>query len=359
MNLLILTQKVSKNDDVLGFMCGWIFEFAKHFSHVTVICLEARDYDLPDNVSVFSLGKEKLPMGAKSGVRDRLKYLKNFYKLIWREKNNYDAVFVHMDHMYVVLGGLLWRAWGKKIAMWYAHGHVSKTLRLAEKLTHLVFTSTATGFRLPSRKLNIVGQGIDVLKFSCEGSGKRGGDVLKIISVGRISRVKDYGTLIEAARILADHGVNFEISVIGKAPAEEGVYLEELKEKISGYGLDDRFKFWGGVPNIKIREYLCSADLFVNMSHTGSLDKAILEAMASGLPILTCNEALLDVLGEYKNVLMYKKGDSDELAQKIRYISNMAREERIKLGDSLRNIVERDHNLSGLIKKIAYVFQNN
>ena len=57
------------------------------------------------------------------------------------------------------------------------------------------------------------------------------------------------------------------------------------------------------------------------------------------MPVLTCNEALLDVLREYKNVLMYKKGDFKELAEKIKGIYQMTREDRSKLGVGLRDIV--------------------
>jgi len=72
MKLLIVTQKVDKNDDILGFFHGWIAEFAKHCEKITVIALGVGEYDLPRNVEVLSLGKE--------GGKSRLKYILNFYK---------------------------------------------------------------------------------------------------------------------------------------------------------------------------------------------------------------------------------------------------------------------------------------
>ena len=48
----------------------------------------------------------------------------------------------------------------------------------------------------------------------------------------------------------------------------------------------------------KTLEFYQSGDLFVNLSDTGSLDKAVLEAMACGLKILTSNEAFKSVLKE-------------------------------------------------------------
>src|SRR3989344_6741688 len=57
MRLLIVTQKVDKNDPVLGFFHRWIEKFAKNFERVTVICLGKGEYNLPANVKVLSLGK--------------------------------------------------------------------------------------------------------------------------------------------------------------------------------------------------------------------------------------------------------------------------------------------------------------
>src|ERR1700733_6884068 len=115
MKLLILTQKIDKDDGVLGFFHGWVKEFSSHFDQVTVICLGKGEYSLPPNVQVFSLGKEKESGGSK------LFYIFNFYKYIWQERNNYDAVFVHMNQEYVLLGGLFWKLLGKKVFLWRNH----------------------------------------------------------------------------------------------------------------------------------------------------------------------------------------------------------------------------------------------
>ena len=158
MKLLICTQKVDKNDSVLGFFHRWIEEFAKHCEMVTVICLEKGEYSLPNNVKVLSLGKEH-------GV-SRLKYLFCFYTYIWKYRKEYDKVFVHMNPEYVVLGGLFWRLLKKKIALWYMHKSVNLKLRIAERLVHNIFTGTKESFRLKTNKLHITGHGIDTAAFS-------------------------------------------------------------------------------------------------------------------------------------------------------------------------------------------------
>ena len=344
MKLLLITQKVDKNDGVLGFFHRWIQEFAKSAEQVTVICLYKGTYDLPENVTVLSLGKEE-------GV-SRLTYLRRFYTYIWRERKNYDNVFVHMNQVYVILGGVLWRMLGKKIGLWYAHGFVSVSLKIAEKIAHDIFTSTKSGFRLKSKKVNIVGQGIDTDFFNLKKGAKN--KKFEIISVGRISPVKDYETLINAIEILSDEDVN--VTIIGDTGlvGQEGYFIR-LKKIVEEKKLKDKIHFVGGIPNSDIVGYLQRSDLFVNTSHTGSLDKAILEAMSVGTPVLTCNEALIGVLGKHEDDLMFPKKNPKVLAEKIIYMRNM--EDRSRLGKSLRKIVEENHNITNFVSKISNIIK--
>jgi len=356
-NILILTQRVDINDDVLGFMHSWVEEFAKHCEQIIVVCLQRGKHNLPKNVRVLSLGKEEfLRYPRHFRFLRRLVALFRFYRYISEERGSYDKVFVHMNQEYVLLGGIFWKLWRKKIGLWYAHGSTSLSLKIAEKLSDIIFTSTKSGFRLKSDKVRVVGQGIDINTFK-PGAEKKRNDIFKIISIGRISPVKDYETLIKAVEILAEESVKLDVNIVGGVGmSKQKKYLEDLRKMIAEKRLGETINFIGAVPNKNIARYLQSADLFVNMSHTGSLDKAILEAMACGLPVLTCNEALIEVLGEYKEILMYNKGDYKNLAKKIKLFADMEKEKREKIAKDLRDIVVRSHSLEGLIKKFVKMF---
>jgi len=352
MKLLIITQKVDINDDVLGFMHGWIAEFAKNCKQVTVICLKKGEFHLPENVKILSLGKEE--------GESKIKYIKNFYKYIWRERRNYNYVWAHMNPEYILLGGLFWRAMGKKISLWYAHGKATWKLKMADKLVDLIFTSTKSGCRIKSRKIMVIGQGIDTHKFQVPSSKIQKNykfqilnSKFKIITVGRISPSKDYETLIKAIELMSEDDVQLQVDIIGGAglPKQEK-YLQELKELVKNKNLENKINFVGPVANKDVVKFLQSADLFVNMSHTGSLDKAIAEAMSCGLPILTCNEALKEVLGKYQEMLMYNKGDYNMLAKKIKFIIGMDLNKKIKLGEDLRNVIKQNHSLENFIINI-------
>jgi glycosyltransferase involved in cell wall biosynthesis len=170
--------------------------------------------------------------------------------------------------------------------------------------------------------------------------------------------VKDYETLVKAIEILAKENLKIRVSIIGGAGKKnQEEYLERLKKMVKEKGLLEIINFLGPIPNKDIVNYLQFSDLFANMSYTGSLDKAILEAMACGLPVLTCNEALLEVLGEYREMLMYSKGDFSDLAGKIKLFHDMEPGQKEKISRDLREIVIKGHSLERFIKIIIQLFQ--
>jgi len=120
-----------------------------------------------------------------------------------------------------------------------------------------------------------------------------------IITAGRIAEVKNLHLLIETADILKNKNFNFEIKIAG-APILEAdkIYFEKLKNLIKKKELENLIKFVGSISNNDIAEFYQSGDIFVNLSDTGSADKVVLEAMATGLNILTSNEAFKNVVSE-------------------------------------------------------------
>ena len=52
MNILIITQKVDRKDQLLGFFIDWLAVFAEKFEKVTVLCLEKGEFNLAENVKV-------------------------------------------------------------------------------------------------------------------------------------------------------------------------------------------------------------------------------------------------------------------------------------------------------------------
>jgi glycosyltransferase involved in cell wall biosynthesis len=275
MKLLIVTQVVDTEHPILAFFHRWIEEFAKHCEHVHVICLEEGVHSLPANVSVHSLGKE---IG-----RGRLGILLQFYRLIWNLRKDYDSVFVHMNQIYVILGAPFWRTFGKKVGLWYAHGSTPRTLVWAEKMTDIVFTASEDSFKVLSKKVLVPGHGIDTKHFTPLDLAKK----RDLITVGRITLSKNLTALIEIVEELQKIQL-VTLSIVGVAVTEiEKQHDAELKKLISEKGLGNVVEFVGKVSQKDLPKVLGEAKVFVTTAQNGSLDKAMLEAMACGLPVVS------------------------------------------------------------------------
>ncbi len=344
MRLLILTQKVDRADGALSFMIGWIRAFAEKCEEVTVIALSVGEYELPKNVRVLSLGKE-------NGV-SRLGYVRNLYRYVIRERDRYDRVFVHMNEIYVLLAGPLWRALGKRVSLWYAHGSTSLSLRIATWIADPILTSSPSGFRIATPRLRIVGQGIDTVRFPYRKRVHAQGTPMRLLVVGRLSPSKDISTLLsvipEIERIVP---VTLDI-VGGPGTPEQESYLVRMKALARELGIEGKVTFHGAVPHEETVGYFHGADVFVSTATNGSFDKAMGDAMATGLPLVCCNDAMKEVLGDLAPRLMFEKGSPEDLTEKLLPILRASDDERSALGARLREIVEKDHSLPRLIDKI-------
>lgn len=345
MRLLIITQKIDQKDGVLGFFHGWAEEFARKTEHVRVITNYVGKYNLSNGTEVYSLGKER--------GSDRFMRAIRFYKFLFMSALKVDAVFFHMCPEYVFAGAFVFKILRKPVGFWYAHGKVSLKLKIAEKLSDKIFTSSREGFRLKSNKIIITGQGIDTEKFQpCRSGTKiKIEEKFKVISVGRIAPIKRYEVLIKAADILNKGGLDFEVHIAG-APilGKDQTYFDGLKKLVKEKNLEDKIFFEGAVFYENIPEFYHSGDLLVNLSQTGSMDKVVLEAMSCGIPVLNSNEAYFSILD--KKYLT--SNNPKEVADKIEhFIKN-----KINSALELRDIVITNHSLGNLVSKIVSSLQN-
>ena len=348
MKLLIITQKVNKDDGYFGFFHDWLKLFAAKCEQVTIISLETGAYDLPSNVRVLSLGKEN--------GRSLVKYVTRYYAYSWKYRGDYTHVFCHMNPPYVILGAPLWKLLGKKMALWYIHRNVDLKLRVAEKLIDVAYTSTPESFRIESPKRNFMGQAVDLAKFAKPANIKRDDDTFAIVSVGRLTPIKNLDTLVRATRVLIDRGYKLKVKLIGAAVMEGDIAYEKmLHELIAELKLEDDVLFVGNVPNKEIAEYYWKSDLSLNLCPTGGMDKAILESMAAGIPAMVSNEAFRDYFGAHANDLIFLLRDPEDCADKIE--GYMKRADKKALNAFLFGQVSQRSSLERLITNILAILE--
>jgi len=113
-----------------------------------------------------------------------------------------------------------------------------------------------------------------------------------IIAVGRLIAKKGFAELIRACALLAERGKLFRCEIIGEGPLEN-----ELRAQIAQLNLQNRFVLSGAKPQREVRQHLAAASVFVLPSvldPEGGMDNlptVIMEAMATGLPVISTNIA--------------------------------------------------------------------
>lgn len=162
----------------------------------------------------------------------------------------------------------------------------------------------------------IPGVGIDVEKFypnPCDRDKKRqelgiNSDDIVLLSVGELNENKNHRLIIELLPYLKN---NIFYVICGKGPL-----MEEYINLANKLGIQKRLKLMGYVNDTP--NYYRIADLFVFPSKREGLPVSIMEAMASGLPIIATDiRGSRDLLGDSSNVLFSLDDDRDYIIKSI------------------------------------------
>jgi glycosyltransferase involved in cell wall biosynthesis len=259
-----------------------------------------------------------------------------------------DRCFVHMNHPWAYRVQPSFRIAGIPVLLWYAHGTVTPSLRWALRGSTRVITSTKEGFRIPSPKVRIVGQGIDSALFRIPTTYASRDD---IVYVGRVSPRKRIDLLLHTLAEIAkrDPSGRIRLRIVGPAlTPEDEAYVLEMRRLADTLGVASNVDFAGFIPQERHPALYDTAFLHLNVSKTGSMDKTVLEALACGCPVLTGNEAFREMLAGHPDFLLHTE-DPAAIAERV--LSLRARLAEFPAA-SLRALVEGKHDQDSLVGKI-------
>lgn len=107
-----------------------------------------------------------------------------------------------------------------------------------------------------------------------------------VVSVGHLVSRKRHHVLIEAFARLRQQFPAAQLAIIG-AVAFESAYPERLRRLAADLGVSDAVRFVGNLPQAKVVEWLQAADMFALGTAREGCCNAVLEALATGLPVVT------------------------------------------------------------------------
>jgi glycosyltransferase involved in cell wall biosynthesis len=144
---------------------------------------------------------------------------------------------------------------------------------------------------------------------------RRPADDQLVVSLGRLHPDKAYGDLLEAVHIARRSVAGLRVVIAGAAQAGHEAHAAHLADRVAALGLEGCVSFAGFVPEpVELFE---QASVYVQSSleATELLPVAILEAMASGVPVIsTCVGAVADVIVDGVTGALVPPGDPIALA---------------------------------------------
>ncbi len=343
----MITQKVDPADPLLAFVTGWINALASRVEHLDVLCLEQPAVVLPANVTAWSMGKER--------GRNRLRELVAFYQVLNRVINNVDVIFCHMIPRFAVLAAPYATIFRKPLILWYIHRQADLELRLAVTACRYVATAVSDGFPVRTPKLRPLGHGIDA-DFFAPNPNCQPDDPPLIVQVARLTSIKHQETLLRALAM----DVNARVAFVGAVPpGHDQTYLAHLQALANELKIADKVTFTGALKQQAVREMYWQASVAVNLSPPGLFDKAALESMLTAVPTIVTNPAFDPLLGDYASRLrIVDSNDVAGLANSLKSLSTMTTAERQSMVDGIRQRVNANHSLEGMMDRLVALMES-
>lgn len=203
------------------------------------------------------------------------------------------------------------------------------------------------------RPVQTVDNAIDLDAFPPTGAG---GEPPTVLFVGVICRRKGAVELARAGRLLRDRGVTaWNLVVVGgQGPTPESEY-EDIVAEFESVGMADCLV--GPEHGERVKKRLSEADIFVLPSYLEGQPIAILEAMASGLPVVgSAVGAVPDLIRDGIEGRVVEPGDADALADALGELL-LDRDARLRMAAAARQRAENLHSLPRLSRRIAGLYR--
>jgi glycosyltransferase involved in cell wall biosynthesis len=212
---------------------------------------------------------------------------------------------------------------------------------------------------ISSRRMRVIHNGVDTarfaprpeIRFDIRKKLDLPADSFVIGTVGRVVPIKDHATLLKAARVLAARDVDVRVLLAGSGP--ELAALQDFVEACPE--LAGRVTFLGACENIP--EVLNALDVFVLPSISEGMSNTLLEAMASGLPVVATRAGgSPELVEEGRSGWLFTPGNVAELADRLEQLERPGNLRR-QLGEASRRRAVAEFSLEQMIARYRNLYQ--
>ena len=230
---------------------------------------------------------------------------------------------------------------------------------LLSPLTDVLITINREDYERAKRLLRakkvvyIPGVGIDTARF--RGNAEKGAALRRelgipdeaavLLSVGDLNKNKNHRAVLEALARMENRNLHYV--VCGRGPLKE-----ELEAFAREKGLADRVRFMGYRDDIPA--FYAMADVFVFPSFREGLSVSVMEAMASGLPIVCSRiRGNTDLVQEGVNGFLMDPGKPESIAQAIRCLEDSEKREEISGNNRIK---AEEYSLEKIVEQYRQVY---
>ena len=163
-------------------------------------------------------------------------------------------------------------------------------------------------------KIDIINNGVNIKEFSPKKDRKKTG--FTVLTVSRLIERKGIDYFIEAIPAIIKKHRDITVRIIGEGNRKKD--LMNLAQKLKVF---EFINFLGYVPHNEISNYYSSSDIFVLPSKNEGMSNTILEAMASGLPIITTDTGGTQELIDGNGIIIPRE-DTDAISNAVLKLIN-------------------------------------
>jgi len=283
------------------------------------------------------------------------------------EENKIDILHTH-NYKSDIIGALAAKLAGVSLVC-TAHGFtdVTSVVSVYEKIDRFVLqfwfdrVAVMSNKMLPKLSVNkkkVIPNGIDVSLYGKSALKHRDeirkkyhindGEIL-IGTVGRLSKEKNQLLFLKAVKRIVEKHSNVKTLIIGDGPKKD-----ELFKYVDDEGLKEKVIFTGIISDI-LPVYQ-ALDLFVLSSITEGVPMAILEAMASKVPVIaTCVGGIPDIITNNDTGLLVNSKDTDTLRKHIEDLIKDQDKQR-RLRESAYDYVKANYSLKNMCDAYRKVY---
>jgi len=213
-------------------------------------------------------------------------------------------------------------------------------------------------FDVKNKKIEIIHYGVDTKRFNPENDGisirKRYGikNDIVVLTVQRLEKRKGVEYFIKAIPMVLERFNNIKFMIVGDGPEKN-----KLKKLCKSLGVSENVIFTGKIPNSEIQNYYKASDIFAFHTNYEGLGIVLLEAMASGKPIITTMAGgTADIIENNINGFIitprYPELFADTL---IKLLKN--KKLRDEFGEASREIAEKKFDWEIIVEKYIKVYE--